>query len=61
MGNLTLNNCTLSGDSALYGGGVYSYTGNTFSNFATATITNSTLSGNSAAIRGGGIGNYGAS
>jgi predicted outer membrane repeat protein len=47
-GTLTVNNSTLSDNSATYyGGGIYS--------LGTLTVSNSTLSGNSAGIGGGGI------
>ncbi len=48
---VTINNSTLSGNSATIGGGIY--------NSGTATISNSTLSGNSATYYGGGINNNG--
>ena len=51
-GALTLGNCTVSGNSAYYGGGVSNYADN--AGVATLTLTNSTLSGNSA-YSGGGI------
>ena len=47
-GTLTLMNCSLSGNSALSGGGIYNYAG-------TLTITGSTISANSASADGGGI------
>src|SRR5437762_1516215 len=54
---LTINNSTLSGNSASWsGGGIYSQAG--FGS-ATLTINNSTLSGNSASLGGGGIFNDG--
>ncbi|PNW58746.1 UNVERIFIED_CONTAM: hypothetical protein BEN50_05950 [Euhalothece sp. KZN 001] len=51
--NLTLSNSTVSGNSALFGGGIYNgyY-------YATANVTNSTVSGNFATGSGGGIFNY---
>jgi hypothetical protein len=49
-GTLTVSGCTLSGDTATFGGGI--------DNQGTATVTATTLSGNSAA-RGGGIRNSG--
>lgn len=52
-GTLTVTNSTLLGNSANYGGGIYSYNG-------TLMVTNCTLSGNSASQRGGGISNNGA-
>ncbi|HXU38061.1 MAG TPA: HYR domain-containing protein [Blastocatellia bacterium] len=48
---LTITNCTLSGNSAAFGGGI--------ENLGTLTITSSTLSGNSARADGGGILNNG--
>ena len=52
-GTLTINNCTISGNSAgTVGGGIYNDGG-------TLTITNSTISGNSASHEGGGIYNSG--
>src|SRR5262249_8313566 len=50
-GAATLINCTVSGNSANAGGGVYLDIGLTIS--ATATLTNCTVSGNSAAASGG--------
>src|SRR5690606_27869787 len=47
-GTLTINNSTFSGNSAVYGGGIYNYYSGTL------TISNSTFSGNSA-VYGGGI------
>ncbi len=46
-GNVTLTNCTLSGNSATYGGGVASTGGSTL------TLTNCTVSGNTASKAGG--------
>ena len=46
---LTINSCTLSDNSAPYGGGIFVNT--------TMTVSNSTLSGNSATYFGGGINN----
>jgi hypothetical protein len=46
-GNLTLQNSTVSGNSADVGGGIYNFGGN-------VSVVNSTLSGNSAAFYGGG-------
>ena len=48
-GTATLTNCTVSGNSAGYGGG-----GGLYNNGGTATLTNCTVSGNSAADGGGG-------
>ena len=48
-GTLTVNNSTLSGNSAPSGGGIYNQGG-------TLTVSNSTLSGNSATQSGGGLG-----
>ncbi|CAN5262307.1 hypothetical protein BH10ACI1_BH10ACI1_23780 [soil metagenome] len=48
-GNLTLNNCLISGNSATDGGGVYGSSGSII------TITNSTIYGNVADYRGGGV------
>jgi len=48
---VTLTNCTLSGNSAFHGGGVFSYNCST----NPVTLTNSTISGNSASGDGGGI------
>src|SRR5881396_2800162 len=57
---LTVSSCTISGNSAFDGGGIYN---NGFSNgSATLTVSNCTISGNSASYGGGGIfndGNYG--
>ncbi|NJM77497.1 MAG: filamentous hemagglutinin N-terminal domain-containing protein [Acaryochloridaceae cyanobacterium RU_4_10] len=50
-GTLTVNNSTLGGNSAQYGGGI--------AMGGTLTIDNSTLSGNTATYYGGGIFNYG--
>jgi parallel beta-helix repeat protein len=44
---LTLSNCTLSGNAASFGGGIFSY--------GVATLSSCTLSGNSASVSGGGI------
>ncbi len=46
---VTVTNSTLSGNSAVYGGGIFSW--------GSLTVTNSTLSGNSAGLSGGGIHN----
>jgi CSLREA domain-containing protein len=54
FGTLTVQNSTISGNSASdEGGGIFN------SNNGTLTVTNSTLSGNSATLDGGGIGNTG--
>ncbi len=50
-GTTTLTNCTVSGNSALFGGGLLS--------FGTDTLTNCTVSGNSALYDGGGLANFG--
>ena len=50
-GNLTLNRCTLAGNSAGYGGGIY--------NEGALTVNQCTLAGNSASYFGGGIENHG--
>jgi len=61
---LTVTNCTVSGNSAEFGGGIYN---EGFDGSATLTISNSTVSGNSGGVSGGGInsvafgGNSGAS
>ena len=47
-GMLTLANCTISGNSAGYGAGLWSRGG-------TTTLTNCTISGNSATVNGGGL------
>jgi hypothetical protein len=52
-----LNNCTVSGNSASWGGGIYNDA--ELLGVATLTINNSTLSGNSASMYGGGIYNDG--
>jgi hypothetical protein len=49
-GTLTVINCTIFGNSAIGGGGIYNGSG------ATLTIINSTLSGNLANVEGGNIG-----
>jgi len=49
---LTINNSTISGNSARFAGGIEN---DGFQSSATLTVTNSTLSGNSAANIGGGI------
>ena len=49
-GYLTINNCTISGNSTTSGGGI--------DNYGTLDITGSTISGNSADYHGGGIENY---
>ena len=60
---LTVNNCTVSGNVASIGGGIFN--GSQFGGSATLTINNSTISGNSAWAEfisggiGGGIGNWG--
>ena len=41
-----LNNCTVSGNSADWGGGLYNF-------YGTAKLTNCTISGNSAGLGGG--------
>ncbi len=51
LGAVTVSNCTLSGNSASYGGGIYDQSG-------PLTVSSSTLSGNSADF-GDGIDNYG--
>ena len=45
---MTLTDCTISGNSAIYGGGVDNYDG-------TATLNDCTISGNSAGFAGGGV------
>ena len=50
-GTATLTNCTVSGNSADSGGGLY--------NYGTATLTNCTVSGNTAGRYGGGLDNRG--
>jgi predicted outer membrane repeat protein len=50
---LTVNNCTLSGNSASSGGGIANVSSGSL------TVDNSILSGNSATYFGGGIANYG--
>ncbi|MBR8840299.1 MAG: hypothetical protein DSM106950_41490 [Stigonema ocellatum SAG 48.90 = DSM 106950] len=47
FGTSTVNNSTISGNSATDGGGIYNLFGN--------TVNNSTISGNSAGLDGGGI------
>ena len=51
---LTLNNITVSNNTAVHGGGIYNTTGGVL------TLTNSTIQDNSASTYGGGIDNYGA-
>ncbi|NEO55449.1 MAG: DUF4347 domain-containing protein [Okeania sp. SIO3B5] len=60
-GTLTINNSTISGNSANDGGGIYylGIGGGGIYNTGTLTISNSTISGNSAADYGGGIDNTG--
>ena len=48
-GTTTLTNCTVSGNSACNGGGLFS------GNYGTTTLTNCTVSGNSASDNGGGL------
>ncbi|MBI3247356.1 MAG: hypothetical protein HYZ50_12720 [Deltaproteobacteria bacterium] len=50
-GQLRLEDCTVSGNSAPFGGGVYSHTLHS----STFSLVNSTLSGNSAYFSGGGV------
>lgn len=52
-GNLTLNNCLISGNTAESAGGVFVAPG------AIVTITNSTITGNIAFLEGGGVSNRG--
>jgi hypothetical protein len=52
-GILTVSNCTISGNVAFAGGGIYNYA---WGNNATLTILNSTLSGNSSTSTGFGAG-----
>jgi hypothetical protein len=56
---LTVNNCTVSGNVAYIGAGIFN--GSQFGGSATLTINNSTITGNSAWLdgTGGGIGNWG--
>ncbi|REJ53046.1 MAG: endo-1,3-1,4-beta-glycanase ExsH [Microcystis aeruginosa DA14] len=71
-GTLTLNNSTITGNTATYGGGIdnngtltltnSTISGNTgggIHNWGTLTLTNSTITGNTAAYDGGGIVNWG--
>ena len=53
-GSATLIDCTISGNSAASGGGVYTGPG------GTATLTSSTINGNTASGAGGGVDNLGA-
>jgi hypothetical protein len=53
---LTVSNCTVSGNSAGFGGGIFN---DGESGSATLTVNNSTISGNSAGLDGGGIWNGG--
>ena len=46
-GTVTLNDCTFSGNSAIYGGGLDN-------DYGTATLNDCTISGNSAGFAGGG-------
>jgi parallel beta-helix repeat protein len=48
-GTATLTNCTITSNSASYGGGLYTGFG------GTATLTNCTVSGNTASAGGGGV------
>ena len=50
FGDLTLTNCTVSGNEAQDGGGI---TNGEYDNSATLTLTNSTVSGNAAILAGG--------
>src|SRR5262249_4310013 len=52
-GTTTLTNCTVSGNSASFGGGVG--TGSVYNPGGTTTLTNCTVSGNSASRIGGGV------
>jgi hypothetical protein len=58
-GSVTLEECTISGNSAFRGGGVWSATSDT----GQLTLSHSTISGNSASSQGGGVGSnaFGAS
>jgi HYR domain len=56
QGTLTLNNCTVSGNSADIGGGIQNLA-DASANTATITINNSAISGNSTSGGGGGINN----
>ena len=58
-GTLTINNSTLSGNSATDGGAILNDGGGGFGGSATLTINNSTLTGNSSAYHGGVIYNKG--
>lgn len=53
-GELRLKNCTFSGNSARYGGGIY----NVVDNRALVSITNCTISGNTSELYAGGIYSY---
>jgi predicted outer membrane repeat protein len=56
FGTLTLTRCTLFGNSAEYGGAIYTFTaGITGSITSSITLTHCTLSGNTATVQGGAI------
>lgn len=59
--SLTLTDDTVSGNSAVLGGGIYNYSGRNFTDFliGTLTLANSTVSDNTASQSGGGIYNSG--
>ncbi|MBL9146110.1 MAG: hypothetical protein JNM99_20685 [Verrucomicrobiaceae bacterium] len=57
FGTLALTQCTLFGNSASYGGAIYSYTSSNFTSSST-TISHCTLTSNTASDGGGGIFNY---
>ncbi len=59
LGNVTLTNCTISGNTARESSSEFPGNGGGLANYGTATLNYDTLSGNSASYNGGGLANYG--